>query len=141
MSQFPDKMVKGTRKIREEVTGFDTSQYSYYGVTRRGFVFNILKVISIQPAITTPEDYFCYMWVHSVEGFLLLRQRFLNNMPGRWYAEVEIIPEHKDNPTFMDLGDYFRENPEMLQELCGPPHEDDVFSGSCFCNRTNLDME
>jgi hypothetical protein len=125
MDMKPENIEYDVRKIGEEVKNFVTEQLAYYGVTRSGYLFNIIKTRTIQPHIEDENDYHTYMWVHCIDGYYLLRERFIEGHGVGWYLEVEIIPKGKTPEFFMKMAGLFYDNPEILNEICGPPHDVD----------------
>jgi hypothetical protein len=123
MDTLPENLKFNTRKIGEEVKSFVTENSAYYGVTRSGFLFNIMRTKTIQPHIEDENDYHTYMWVQCANAYYLLRERFVDGYGVGWYLEVEIIPDTRSSDFFMEMAGLLDENPELLNEICGPPHE------------------
>jgi len=115
---LPEKLASEIRPVHREVKHFVTNEFSYYGVTDTGFLFDIIKSKNIQPPIEKEEDFYCYLWLECVRGFYLLRQRFIKDAPQEWYLEVEIIPRERYPLYFVDMLEYFKENEKIMMEIC-----------------------
>lgn len=124
-----------TKPIKEEVRHFVTETHSYYGVTSSGLVFIIINHDVISGVVEDTRDYFGYMFVECVDGFYILRQRFIKGIALDWVLEVELELEERYQTLFYDLRDIFRENVGLLKELCGEPIEQELpdFSKIPFC--------
>ncbi|MCD4782555.1 MAG: hypothetical protein K8T10_01860 [Candidatus Eremiobacteraeota bacterium] len=131
------------KPIKEEVRQFVTEMHSYYGVTSSGLILNIIYHDIISGEIKDPLDYFGYMFVECVDGFYILRQRFVKGIALDWVLEVELKPEERYQTLFYDLRDIFRENVGLLKELCGEPIEQELpdFSKIPFCTIYERSLE
>jgi hypothetical protein len=127
MDTVPEELRFSIRKIGEEVKDFMTERSAYYGITRSGFLFNIMRTKTIQPHIEDENDYHSYMWIQCIDGYYLLRERFINGYGIGWYLEAEIIPGSRSSDFFIKMAGLFDESPELLNEICGPPHEEEKF--------------
>lgn len=120
---IPEDLVNDIRSIGEEVKYFVHNKDSYYGVTRPGFVFDIIQGHSLQGPISDENDFHTYMWARCVSGFYLLRQRFLNGIGQEWFLEAEIIPIGNSWQIFQRLREIFLDDPTIMDRICGPAHE------------------
>lgn len=77
----------------DEVIQFVTHDLSYIAYTRTGRRLDITKSMSAQPAIVNPDDYFSYMWVKALQGYFLLRQRYVESVAEPWFVVRELKPE------------------------------------------------
>ena len=115
--ELPDNLISEIKIIHREVKQFVTNEFSYYGITHSGFLFDIIKSKNIQPSIDNIEDFHNYLWVECLKGYYLLSQRFIKEVPQEWYLEAEIIPPERYPLYFHDMMEYFEKNPEMLQKV------------------------
>jgi len=123
------------KPVKEEIRQFVTEIHSYYGVTRSSRIFNIINFDVINEEIEDSLDYFVYMFVECVDGFYILRQRFVKGFALDWVLEVELETGEKYQSLFYEIRDVFRENVGLLKELCGEPIEQELpdFSKIPFC--------
>ena len=84
-----------------EILTFIVDEGAYYFVASDGRRADIVKCSTHQPEIREPDDYFYYMWVSAVQGYFLLRQRFLEGKAQPWHLVAEIETERRD-PAFFD---------------------------------------
>lgn len=131
MELFPPRLKSSVRRIGEEVRQFVMETLAYYGVTRSGFLFNIIQCKTLQPPVKNPNDFHTYMWAECARGFYVLRQHFIDGKPGNWYLEAELIPAEKSGSYFQEMSDYFSSETEVLKKVCGPPHrkEEPILQG------------
>jgi hypothetical protein len=76
----------------DEITLFDTSDKGYYAYTRRGDRFDITHAFNFQPPILNFDDYYAYMFVESLQGFFIFRQRIFENAEEHWEVFLELFP-------------------------------------------------
>ena len=69
---------------------------------RRG---DIAKVRTLQPSVKNHSDYFSYMWVQAVQGYFVLRQRFVDGKAQEWRLIREIEVEDPELYFFEHMGD------------------------------------
>ncbi len=79
--------------LDDEITLFDIDKNGYYAYLRSGDRLDIMHAFNFQPPIDNPLDFFSFMFVESLQGFFLLRQRILENRPLPWYTYMQFIPE------------------------------------------------
>lgn len=77
----------------EEVIQFVTHDLSYIAYTRTGRRLDILKSHSVQPPIADPENFVTFMWLKALQGYFVLRQRYVEKVPEPWYVIQELRPE------------------------------------------------
>ncbi|MFP4499208.1 MAG: hypothetical protein ACLFQV_13440 [Vulcanimicrobiota bacterium] len=137
---FPEELKSQVESIREEVKQFIMHEQTYYGVTTSGFTFFIFKAKNISFS-EEGEAFYNYMWVKCREGYFVLRQRFLKGKFRAWYLEAKIIPENDFNHYFFEMQDYFEQNPEVLEQICGPPHICKKCGEACCCQTESIYLE
>lgn len=115
-----------TRSVKEVVKAFVYEPDTYFGVTRSGFLFHIIKYCSPGSTITDPKDYFGYMLVETDKGYFFLRQRIVMAVALEWALEVELIPQENSPVVFEELKDFFQDNSVLIDKLCGEPVEQDL---------------
>lgn len=100
-------------ELEDEVISFVTHEVSYIAFTREGRRLDILKSSSFQPEIEDPEDYFTYMWVKALQGYFLLRQRYVESRPQEWFVIRELEPES----NYLFYEEFLDELPRYLEGL------------------------
>ena len=102
-----------------EVVTFVTSPGAYYFVLGDCRRADVMKCRSLQPAIRDHADYSAYLWVKAYQGYFVLRQRFVENVPHEWRVirEVEVTDPEVD--FFENYGDKLLA--ELETEAAGQP--------------------
>lgn len=77
----------------DEVIQFVTHEVSYIAYTRMGRRLDILKSTSVQPPIADQQDYDSYLWVKALQGYFVLRQRYVESIAEPWHVISELEPE------------------------------------------------
>jgi len=81
--------IKDIIQLDDEIALFECGENGYYAYLRSGRRLDIQRVFNFQPPIENFDDYFSYMFVQSLQGFFLLRQRMLENRPLNWRVFLE----------------------------------------------------
>lgn len=87
--------IKNIIERDDEITLFDAGPDGYYAYLRSGARIDIKHAFNFQPAIDDFDDYFSFMFVESLQGFFLFRQRIVENKPRPWRVCFEIIPREQ----------------------------------------------
>ena len=77
----------------DEIALFDAGKNGYYAYLLPGDRIDIQHAFSFQPPIENFDDYFSYMFVESLQGFFVFRQRVLENEMDWLYADVTRDPD------------------------------------------------
>lgn len=72
---------------------------------RRG---DIIRCQTYQPEIGDPENYVFYLWAETLQGYFLLKQRFLEGRAQEWQLAGEFELEESGPGTFDLLSDEVR---------------------------------
>jgi hypothetical protein len=86
------KNLTDATQLEEEIIHFQADGSGYYAYPRRGGRIDILHAFNFQPPIENFDDYYSFMFVESIQGFFLLRQRMLENRPQPWHICLELKP-------------------------------------------------
>ena len=79
----------------EEITIFEADENGYYAYPRRGGRFDIVHAFNFQPPISNFDDYYSFMFVESLQGFFVFRQRIVENKEDQWRVYLELIPRER----------------------------------------------
>ena len=92
-----------------EITTFVVDQGAYYFVASDGRRGDIIRCETLQPGIENPDDYDFYMWVQAIQGYFILKQRFLEGRPQNWCLIGEMITDEKGPAVFDDWSESLKE--------------------------------
>ncbi|MCA9780697.1 MAG: hypothetical protein KC800_28440 [Candidatus Eremiobacteraeota bacterium] len=84
-------------------------QGAYYFVASDGRRGDIIRCQTHQPGISDPDDYFFYMWVQTLQGYFILKQRFLEGRPQNWSLIGEMTTDEKGPAVFDDWSEILKE--------------------------------
>lgn len=87
-----ESLIKEEILLEEEIIDFYIENGVYFAVSVKGKNYYIKKIVTIQPEILDENDFFTYLWMETLEGFFLLRQRIKNGKPQKWVIEKEVVP-------------------------------------------------
>ncbi len=76
----------------EEITIFEAGETGYYAYPRLGRRIDIQRAFNFQPPIDNFDDYYSFMFVESLQGFFLFRQRIVENKGETWRVFLEMTP-------------------------------------------------
>ncbi len=79
-------------EMEREVVHWVTDPCGYFAYTADGAGLAIVRSLSIQLAIEDPLDYHTWLWLETVQGFFLARQRFVEFAPGGWWLVRRFEP-------------------------------------------------
>ena len=95
-----DSLLKSIVAMDDDVTHFVVYEKGYYALLRTGRRLDITRIHAFQPGIDDFDDYFGYLFIESIDGFFIMRQRILENRAQMWVAVAELVP--------FETGDFFR---------------------------------
>lgn len=98
-----------TTECEIEITTFVVDQGAYYFVASDGRRGDIIRCETLQPGIHDPEDYDFYMWVEALQGYFILKQKFLEGQPQRWLLIGEMTSEEKGPAVFAAWSEVLKE--------------------------------
>jgi len=83
--------------VGAEIVHFEAYEKGYYAILRRGDRLDIIHSLHLQPPVEDPGNYFAFMFVETLQGFFLLRQRVFENRPENWevYLEITAAEPHR----------------------------------------------
>jgi hypothetical protein len=76
----------------DEIVLFEASELGYYAYPRLGGRFDIMHAFNFQPPILNYDDYYSFMFVESLHGFFVFRQRVFENKEEPWRVFLELVP-------------------------------------------------
>ncbi len=76
----------------DEITIFEAGENGYYAYLRLGRRIDIQRAFNFQPPIDNFDDYYSFMFVESLQGFFLFRQRVVENKSEPWHVFLEMTP-------------------------------------------------
>ncbi len=65
---------------------------------------DIIKCHPFQPEISDHLNYSAYLWVKAIQGYFLLRQRFIEEHPCEWRIVREVEVEDPERDFFDEMG-------------------------------------
>lgn len=80
------------RLMQDEIVHWVWDTLGYYAFTSSGMSINIVRSTSVQPSIQRPDDYYTYLWLETLQGFFLARQRIVDSAPQGWWIVRQLIP-------------------------------------------------
>ncbi|MFA6449068.1 MAG: hypothetical protein WCX65_06370 [bacterium] len=86
------KNLENAFQTEDEITLFDASDKGYYAYLRLGGRLDIIHAFNFQPPIENFDDYYSFMFVESLQGFFVLRQRIIENKERPWHIFLELAP-------------------------------------------------
>jgi hypothetical protein len=92
------------RVIRDEIVHWVYDDLGYYAYAGSGLTLNIVRSISVQLPIENPDDYSTFLWLETLQGFFLARQRLLDSSPQGWWLIRELMPD-ESHAFFQRFGD------------------------------------
>ena len=75
------------------VFNFYSSPSSYVAFCEDDMRLDIGKCRTYLPPDLDPADHYHYMWVQSLQGFFLLRQRIQGRLSGEWHVVAEVVAQ------------------------------------------------
>lgn len=109
-------------QLEEEIGHFQADSLGYYAYLRRGGRIDIQRVFNFQPPIENFEDYYSFMFVESLQGFFLFRQRMFENKPRPWHVCLELKPT-EPHLFFTQARDLARVRRRRLENVAPWPHD------------------
>lgn len=88
-----------------DIRTFVVDNGAYYFIAVDGRRGDIIRCQTYQPGIGESEDYYFYMWVQSLQGYFMLRQRFEGGRAGDWQLLGEFETEESGSRVFDLLSD------------------------------------
>jgi hypothetical protein len=76
----------------DEIVHFDAGENGYYAYTRPGARIDITHVFNFQPPIGDFGGFHSFMFVESLQGFFIFRQRIFENKEEPWRIYLELTP-------------------------------------------------
>lgn len=99
--------------VRDEVVHWVYDDFGYHAFTSSGMTLNIIHSVSVQLPIERPEDYFTYLWLETLQGFYMARQRIVESAPQGWWLVRQLIPGNTYN-FFQEFQDNIEDYLERL---------------------------
>lgn len=84
--------LESERPMEDEVIQFVAHETGYRAHTAQGMRLDVIRMVSIQPDIETPEGYFTWLWAETIQGFYLMRQRVTASGGEAWQVVREFVP-------------------------------------------------
>lgn len=111
------------KSMREEIVHWVCDGLGYCAFTSSGRGINIVRSASVQPAIASEADYFTYLWIESLQGFFLARQRMIESSGQGWWLVQELTPQSSYQFFYM-FQDDIQTHLEMLEARLDENHAD-----------------
>ena len=86
---------------------FFGSDSSYIAYCEENLRLDIAKCRNYLPAGIDPADYHHYMWVSSLQGFFVLRQRVRGRLSEEWTVIAELVPGEYHSSFFEEIWEDF----------------------------------
>lgn len=95
------------RALNAEVLHFLTTANAYTIFYEPYGRMDVARCTSMTPDAPPEGDFWCYMWVQSVQGFFVLHQPVLEGKAGTWSVIFEIVPAEFSAGFFSWVEDHF----------------------------------
>lgn len=79
-------------EMEEEVVHWSFDENGYHAFTATGKPLNIVRSLSLQPPIASEDDYYTWLWLETLQGFYVARQRIVEAMPQGWWLVRQVVP-------------------------------------------------
>jgi hypothetical protein len=110
--------------LRDPVFRFVSTAQSYCAYCESGLRLDIVRCRNLLLEQTDPDDYWNFLWMQSLQGFFILRQRVQVGITEDWILVGELIT----NAPLSQFFDLFQDHFEAVVRgsgLCDPPIKDD----------------
>jgi hypothetical protein len=95
--------------LRDPVFRFLTTPQSYSAYCQSGLRLDIARCRNLVPPQANPDDYWNFLWIQSLQGFFVLRQRVRVGVTEDWVLVGEVMTSSPISQFFDMFQDSFED--------------------------------